>query len=919
MPATRSEEESVNNATKDGETILKVQDLWVRKGGLTGAKSIVKDLSFEVKRGEFVAIIGPNGAGKTKLLEAITGDRPHAGKVLLRNQDLYANPEYWLRRIGWVPSYNVLHDSLKVRQALLQIGKLRLPGRSERSIKGRIEALLDELEFPLDRREALIRNLSSGQRKRLDLCAELLTNPPLLLLDEPTTNLDPDAERSLMEMLNRRASENGQAILIVTHTLQSLYFCDRVLFIANGKIRGRGPYLNVLAQLEGELEGFAAQAQLDSDNIVDQILGQISEPDDLAPKDDASRWAAIYSKAKFFEREADPPVPPKTPPPHQARFRTPTRDWVHELKVLLKRNWMLFTNNLPALGLYLMLGPFSGLLSRIVLRDNAFIQNDNLFGYSSVFDTSDARQAIFILALVVTLLGFIGSFLDVTKEKAIYQYERVKGLSPWAYLLSKWIMLSFLVGVLAPSLMFLVLTFQGQQMPSPIMVWLTLILACIASVTLGLAISAASNSERAATGLLGIVVVFNLFFSGGVDFNERFQPILERISVYAVSHWAAEGISVSTQLYCWASNPRFQDFFSSGHLVSVWLFIVVYMCIAFALAFIALRLQEIWFSPRDRLLKAILNEHMLILVPVTLIAFSWATFLKGRSLDYYNLRAQEDNVRIENSVSRNLFQTGVGYVSQSLCPLPTPLPPPATPMVAIPPTSVSGDPSLQPQVALTGAPTASPTPLPQLTAPPQSGDSNLAPLPVGVITRETPILFIPGRSDFPLESLPANSAFILLGKDVEESWFRIKELHTGRYLVGWLPVDATNLPPAQTGQTASPPVCAAPRAYLEMDGLAPSAEWTSDVAGHVVTVVDLFRDQAGAETVPSQLVVEINDETHDTYTIQVTRQAFIFRGLAIDVRINAGDRLHFYLASPIGNDNLHLRASIFFVPNGCSF
>ena len=457
-------------------------------------------------------------------------------------------------------------------------------------------------------------------------------------------------------------------------------------------------------------------------------------------------------------------------------------------------------------------------------------------------------------------------------------------------------------------------------MPSPVLVWVTLILACIASVTLGLAISAASNSERAATGLLGIIVVFNLFFSGGVDFNERFQPILERISVYAVSHWAAEGISISTQLYCWASNPRFQDFFSRGHLASVWLFIIVYMCVALALAFIALRLQEIWFSPRDRLFKAIFNEHMLMLAPMILIAFSWATFLKNRSLDYYNLRAQEDNVRIENSASRNLFQTGVGMISQSLCPLPTPLPPPVTPMVAVPPT-LAADP-LTPSAQITEAatlPAANPTALPQITALPESSENDLAPLPIGVITRETSILFVPGRPDFPLENLPANSAFILLGKDIEASWFRVKELHTGRHLVGWLPIEATNLPAAQTGQTASPPVCAAPRAYLEVDGLAPAAEWNSDVEGHVVAVIDLFRDQAGGETVPSQLVVEINGALYDSYTIQVTRQAFVFRGLAVDLRISAGDRLGLYLATPIGNDNLHLRASIFFVPVGCSF
>src|SRR4030067_3810201 len=124
-------------ASPDSKAFLRVENLWVRKGGLRGHKWIVKDVSFEVKQGEFVAIIGPNGAGKTKLLEAIVGDRPYAGKISLYNHNLYLHPEHWLQHLGWVPSYNVLHDSLRAEQALLQVAKLRLPGRSEEALKKR--------------------------------------------------------------------------------------------------------------------------------------------------------------------------------------------------------------------------------------------------------------------------------------------------------------------------------------------------------------------------------------------------------------------------------------------------------------------------------------------------------------------------------------------------------------------------------------------------------------------------------------------------------------------------------------------------------------------------------------------------------------------------------------------------------------
>jgi ABC-type multidrug transport system ATPase subunit len=879
------------------KSFLRLEHLWVRKGGIRGRKWIVKDVSFEVRQGEFVAIIGPNGAGKTKLLESIVGDRPYAGQITLYNQDLYANPEHWLQHLGWVPSYNVLHDSLRAEQALIQIARLRLPGRAEESIRKRIGRLLDQLEFPASRRQALIRDLSSGERKRLDLCAELITNPPLLILDEPTTNLDPDAERYLMELLRNRAWGKRQAVVVVTHTLQSLYLCDRVIFMAKGRVRAEGRPEQVLGMLEAE-------------------LGKENNG-----SDEATRWASIYRKCRIYENEPLGDMPASKPDSKRVNgsrrraIRTRPKNWINDLKVLLRRNWLLFINNLPALGLYLLLGPFSGLLSRIVLRDKAFVPDSASGSYSAVFDTTDARQAVFILALVVTLLGMIGSFLDVTRERLIYRYERIKGLSPWAYLLSKWIILSVLVGLVAPSTLLAALTFQGQTLPGPGYALLTLYLACIAAVTLGLAISAVAHNESTATGLLGIVVVFYLFFSGGVDFNERFRGLLDRLSVFAASHWAAEGLSSGIQLYCWAANPRFQDYYSLGHLISVWLYLAVYILFALGLAFIALRMQDAWFPPRQRLAKSLLNGHIWSLIPLILIAFSWAYFFKARSLDYFNLRSDLDNVRIADYRGRDAFQSVNGYLSESNCAVPTPLPPPATPIVAFPPT---------PRIPATQAPQA--TPLAEepsettALAPFIPTEEAFQPLPAGVTTRNTQIYFGPEHGDLPLETLPGGAPLELLGKDLTGEWLRVKEESTGRELVGWLRAADTDLLPSQTGAVARPPACAIPRAYLEDDGGSPAADWVSDVEGHVVAVVDLFRDEAGQEVSQGNLAVLVAAEIFDQYPLNITRHSFLFRGLAIDVPIQTGERLRLVLVdAPLLETPLHLRASIFYVPGGCGF
>lgn len=896
---------------------LQVDNLWVRKGGVRGHKWILKDVSFEVKQGEFVAIIGPNGAGKTKLLEAILGDRPFAGQVRFYNQNLYANPEHWLQHIGWVPSYNVLHDTLRAEQALLLIAHLRLPGRSEVVIRERIQKLLNQLEFPESRRNALIRDLSSGERKRLDLCAELLTNPPLLILDEPTTNLDPDAERALMEMLRNRSWGKRQTVVVVTHTLQSLHLCDQVLFMAHGRIRSQGTSRQVLEQLKSELssDDQPSQVSLVEDlsfeaKLVAQKPRMISEI-----RDDASRWAEIYRKSSCFESEAMGELPDKNRrevfSPKPARSRQ--KKWLHEFTVLLKRNWLLFMNNLGALGLYLLLGPFSGLLSRIVLRDNAFIQDSEGPAYSSVFDTTDARQAVFIVALVVTLLGLIGSFLDITKERSIYRYERVKGLSAFSYLLSKWLVLVFLVGILAPSFLLVVLVFQGQYLPFAPNVLVTLYLACIAAVSLGLAISAAASSERTATGLLGIAVVFHLFFSGGVDFNERFRILLDRISVFAASHWAAQGISTSIQLYCWSANPRFQDFASLGHLLSVWFFLIAYILVALLAGFIALRMQDSWYPPTIRFGKALFNRNVWLVLLLLVVALSWGKFLETRSEEYFALRIDQDNIRILNYSDRNQFQSINGYLSQSMCPVATPLPPPATPMIALPPTPL-------PTVTNSSAVSTTATALPTVSSELMLSEAAVQSLPVGVLILPTAIFFGPEHPGFPLEILPAGASVVILGKDFNQQWFRVKEDFTGRELVGWVPAGTVNLPASQAGGVAHPPACAIPRAYLEGNGSTPAVEWESDVSGHIVTVIDLFREEAGVQVSASKLLLTLNGINLDEYPVGQTRQAFIFRGLSIDIRLNQGNQVRFFLSeAPLPGVLLRLRASIFFVPGGCSF
>ena len=207
-----------------------------------GKLRILDDINMTVMPREFVALVGGSGAGKSTLLDALNGFRPAQGQVLVNGQDLYANYDRFRQQIGYVPQHDILPTALQVEDALRYAAKLRLPAdlsREER--ESCITHALDTVEMNSEQiRKTRIDRLSGGQRKRVSIAAELIADPKLFFLDEPSSGLDPGLEKKLMYTLRKMADE-GRTIVLITHATANIVQVDHVGLLSKGQLVFFGP------------------------------------------------------------------------------------------------------------------------------------------------------------------------------------------------------------------------------------------------------------------------------------------------------------------------------------------------------------------------------------------------------------------------------------------------------------------------------------------------------------------------------------------------------------------------------------------------------------------------------------------------------------------------------------------------------
>jgi ABC-2 type transport system ATP-binding protein len=250
-----------------------------------GKNTILQDVNLTIEEGDIFGIVGASGSGKTTLLNLLSGFiEPSQGKALYYSsithgpRDLNEHIHHLKKFIGFTPQHNSFYHRLSVKENLLHFGKMY--GIERGTLITNIKSLLRFTQL-FDHRNKLGEHLSGGQQKRLDISCSLVHKPKVLILDEPTADLDPILQQEITDLL-RAANKQGVTIIIASHHLDSVEsLCNKIAIVHNGGIHSQGlleeirkpflrDYLTVHVNSENKNEIIAHLRRARIKNIVDK-------------------------------------------------------------------------------------------------------------------------------------------------------------------------------------------------------------------------------------------------------------------------------------------------------------------------------------------------------------------------------------------------------------------------------------------------------------------------------------------------------------------------------------------------------------------------------------------------------------------------------------------------------------------------
>jgi ABC transport system ATP-binding/permease protein len=542
----------------------------------------LRNISLSEEQGKLIGIMGASGAGKTTLLNVLTGiESPSQGEVLINGFNLHTENEKMDGVIGYIPQDDLLIEELTVYENLYFNAKLCFKNLSEEEINTRVEKTLSNLGL-LDRKDLKVgsplnKTISGGQRKRLNIALELIREPPILFVDEPTSGLSSRDSENVMDLL-RELALKGKLVFVVIHQPSSeIYkmFDKMVILDTGGYLIYYGNPVEAVTyfkKIDGQVNSDQGECPTCGNvnpelifNIIDaQVVdefGRYTNKRKIAPEEWEDRYSEVHKEAKLEDLKESPPKSLDIP------------GWFQQVKIYFKRDLLAKISNKQYIILNLLEAPLLGLILSFLIR---YIADPNSKIY--IFrDNENIPVYIFMSMIVAMFLGLMVSGEEIFKDRKILKREGFLNLSRSTYLISK-ISILFIISAIQSILFVLVansiLGVKGLWFEY----WWALFSIATFSNLVGLNLSSAFNSAVTIYIMIPLVMIPQMALGGAMfSFDKLNRAIgsikgVPPICEFITSRWIYEGLMVRQ----FKDNEFEKDFYELERKISTGNFKNVY-------------------------------------------------------------------------------------------------------------------------------------------------------------------------------------------------------------------------------------------------------------------------------------------------------------------------------------------------------
>lgn len=501
----------------------------------------LRDINFSESEGRLVGIMGASGAGKTTLLNVLCGiNSPSSGSVKINGIDIHHEKEQIEGVIGYIPQDDLLIEELTVYQNLYYNAKLCFRDKSEEEINELVDKTLMSLGL-YERKDLKVGSplnklISGGQRKRLNIALELIREPSILFVDEPTSGLSSRDSENVMDLL-RELALKGKLILVVIHQPSSEIFkmFDRMIILDTG---GYMVYYGNPVQSVIYFKTMDQQVNSDTGecptcgNVNPELLFNVLEAkvvDEFGRytnkrKVSPQRWAEMYDEqAKLEKVKVQDETPPRT-------LKIP--GWFKQFRIYTIRDFLSKISNTQYIALNLLEAPLLGFILSYIIRYIADPESDVY-----IFRENENIPPYIFMAIVVALfLGLTVSAEEIFRDRKILKREKFLNLSRSSYLVSK-ILILFSISAIQAFLFIIIgnsiLDVQGMLFEY----WFALFTIQAFANMLGLNISASFNSAVTIYILIPMLMIPQMIL-GGAMFS--FDKLNRSLGTVGKVPWAAE-------------------------------------------------------------------------------------------------------------------------------------------------------------------------------------------------------------------------------------------------------------------------------------------------------------------------------------------------------------------------------------------